>query len=343
MNGGSRKSGVGSRERGATALRRCLLLFASCLPLVVAQAQTSHVTVRVAAETRARGERLTLGDVAEVTGSDQEVVTRLRQVALGYAPGVGVVRELTREQTRLALAAAGFGETAVRLEAPAVTLVKRASQQVDAALIREAVERAALADLQAHGATARLVRLDLPPAVEVPEGKVEARASLGSVRDIYAPFTVSVDLWMEGRVVRRLSATAQVEAYAPVLVAARTLAANTRLRADGFALEVRRLNRPLSAYVLDAGRLRGMAVREPIARGEAITRDLLVAEIVVKPGDQVRVIGESVSAPSALQITVSGEARAAGRVGDRVQVRNLQSGNLLQAVVVDEGVVRVRF
>jgi flagellar basal body P-ring formation protein FlgA len=332
-------SGVRSSGFGSWAGACCVRLAALCALLCAAQGQDVRPTVSVAAEVVARGERLTLGEVAEVKGGGQGVVTRLRQVALGYAPGVGLVRELTREQIALALAAAGFTESSVRLDAPAVTSIRRASQVVDSALLREAVERAALADLQSRGATARLARLDLPPKIEVPAGEVEARASLGSVRDIYAPFTVFVDLWMEGRVVRRFGATAQVEAYAPILVAARPLAAKTRLREEGVRVEVRRLTKPLAAYLRDAKKLGGLAVRAAVAEGEAITQDLLVAEFVVKPGDQVRVVGAS----GKVQIAVSGEARSAGRVGDRVQVKNLQSGNLLQAVVEDEGLVRVRF
>lgn len=318
-------------------------LMAATLAAICPSLADSRPSVKVAAEVVASGERIRLGDLAQVAAEDEEVAARLRQVALGYAPGVGLVRELTREQIVRALAAAGFGESSVLLDAPSVVLVKRAAQQVDPAIVREAVERAALADLQASGATARLVRLDLPPTVEVPAGRLEARASIGHVRDLYAPFTVFVDLWMEGRVVRRLSVTAQVEAYAPVLVAARSLAAGTRLRADAVTVEVRRIARPPVIYLRDAGRLRGLAVREAVARGDAITTDLVIAEYVVKPGDQVRVLAESADAPNKVQIVVSGEARTAGRVGDRVQVRNLQSGNLLQAVVMDEGLVRVRF
>jgi len=85
--------------------------------------------------------------------------------------------------------------------------------------------------------------------------------------------------------------------------------------------------------------LRGVAVRQAIAKGEPLMTDNLVAEMIVKPGDQVRIIGQSGS----LYIEVKGEARSAGRVGDRIQVRNTQSGILLQATVEDEGLVRVHF
>ncbi len=295
--------------------------------------------VRVVAETIAQQDRLTLGDLAKVQAETVETVTRLRAVSLGYAPNVGMTREIARERLTLAIAAAGFAEGTVRLEAPAVILIRRAAQVVDSLLIREAIEHATLDVLNASGATARLSRLEFPAQVEAPAGQLEIRASAGQVRDVFSPFTVFVELWQEGRVVKRFNATAQVEAFAPILVAAREIAANTRLRQDSFKAEVKRLERPLNQYVTDPAALRGMAVRRAMARGEAIMTDAINSEIVVRPGDQVRIIGQS----GALQLIVTGEARAAGRIGDRIQVKNSQSGALLQAIVTDEGVVRIRF
>jgi flagella basal body P-ring formation protein FlgA len=124
-----------------------------------------------------------------------------------------------------------------------------------------------------------------------------------------------------------------------VIVAARDLAPDSRVRREDVAIEVRRLERAASFYVRDFAGVRARSVRRAVARGEAITTEALVAEIIIKPGDPVRISGES----GAVQILVAGEARASGRVGDRIQVKNLQSGALLQAVVVDEGLVRVRF
>ncbi len=264
---------------------------------------------------------------------------RLRSVALGYAPNVGAVRELARERVLLAIAAAGFSTSEVVVEAPPVIFIRRAGQAVEASLVRAAVERAAFLKLSSAGDTVRLVRLDLPANIEVPTGAVETRATLGGVRDLFAPFVVAIEILVDGRVVRRLSATAAVEAHAPVAVAAHDLAAGARIREEDVRIEVQRLSRPVGSYVREASKLRGMSVARPVARGEAVTRDVLEAVIVVRPGDAVRVTGES----GKFSIAVAGEARGAGRVGDRIQVKNIQSGTLIQAIVVDEGLVSVRF
>lgn len=305
-------------------------------------------TVKVSSEALARGDRLALDDVAEVVchagageaaEGEREACARLRGVSLGYAPRVGAVREIRREQFERALAAAGFTSRAVRLEVPDVARVRRASQEVPAEVLREAVERAALAELKGAGASARLVKIELPERLEVASGAVEVRASLNGVRDPFAPFFVSVEILVDGRTARRLSVAAQVEAFAPVVVAARDIAAGERLRPGDLTVETRRLERALSLYVKDAEAARGSSARRTLARGEALTRDALAAEIVVRPGDRLRVVGAS----GRLRVTVEGEARASGRVGDRITVKNVESGVMLQAVVVDEGTVRVGF
>ena len=317
----------------------CLSLLLHAFAFVRPAKPQTQPVVQVAAESLAQQDRLVLGDVAEVQASEAEVVARLRAVALGFAPNVGTVREITRERIVLAISAAGFVEGTVQLASPLVVLVRRAAQFIDPALVREEIERVTLTELNASGATARLLRLDLPTPIEAPSGQVEIRSTMSNARDVFSPFTVFVELRQEGRTVKRFNATAQVEAHAPVLVAAREIAANTRLRPEHFKREIKRLERPLSNYVTEAERLRGMALRRDLARGDAIMTEAVSAEIVVHPGDQVRIIGQS----GPLQIMVTGEARAAGRIGDRIQVKNLQSGTLLQALVVDEGIVRIRF
>jgi flagella basal body P-ring formation protein FlgA len=44
-----------------------------------------------------------------------------------------------------------------------------------------------------------------------------------------------------------------------------------------------------------------------------------------------------------MQIAIIGEARANGRIGDRIAVKNTQSGVILQATVIDEHTVKLNF
>lgn len=328
-----------SQSRRSISLGTALLVALAIFAVASAEARAAEARVMVAAETVAKSDRLTLGHIAQIDSDDEQVSELLRKIELGYAPDVGAIRELTLESIAQAIKATGLLLGRVRVEGPSVVLVRRASQIVDPSSVREAVERVVLSELKATGAAARLVRLDLPSLIEVPAGATEVRASTGTGRNLFVPFTVSIEIWAEGRLLRRLNATAQVEAFASVLVVSRDLPRGVRVREEDVRVEPRRLNQPLSYYLRDAKALRGVAVRRALARGEALMTDNLIAEMIVKPGDSVRIIGQSGS----LYIEVKGEARSAGRVGDRIQVRNTQSGILLQATVEDEGLVRVHF
>lgn len=305
----------------------------------MAQAGASEAIVTIATEITAKSERMTLGDVAEIVSADAQMKARLGAIELGYAPDVGAVRQVTLDKIILAINTVGFPPNSVQVQGAPVVIVRRATQTIDPAVVREAVERAVLNDPRVLGVAARIARLDLPATIEVPAGATEVRASIGGGRDLFSPFTASIEIWGDGRALRRLNVTAQAEAFAPVLVLTRDLTAGARVRETDVIVEMRRLNRAASAYVRDVKALRGVALKRTLARGEPLTTDVMIAEITVRAGDPVRIIGES----GLVYVEVKGEARSAGRIGDRIQVKNVQSGILLQAVVEDEGIVRVRF
>lgn len=310
-------------------------VFLSANVPVLAQARA---VVRVSAETEIAGDRVTLGDMAAIA-ADGDAANRLKAVSLGYAPSVGMTREVRRDQIALAIAAAGFAAADFRLEAPARMIVRRTAQAVASDSLREAIETAVLADFQNENITAQITRIDLPPDVQVAAGKLDVRVNKPAAANFFAPFAVSLEILVNGRIVRRLSANVSIEATAAVLVAADDLAAGEKIAAPDFKTETRRLEKPLSHYLRDPERLRGMVLVKNLAAGQTLTTDATAAGYVVRTGDLVRIVGES----GKTRITVSGEARASGRIGDRIAVKNAASGAILQAVVIDEAMVKVLF
>ncbi len=185
----------------------------------------------------------------------------------------------------------------------------------------------------------RIVRLDLPDKIQVPTGTLEIRVSVSGVRNLFARFSLPVEIRVNNKTSRSFAATLEFEAYAEVFVAAKDLSANTKIGESDVRLEKRRLEKPVANYVRYAENLRGgVLVRDAIS-GSEITTDSFVAGVVIRPGDSVRVEVQSDN----LKIIIKGEARAAGKIGDRIAVKNSQSGAILQAVVIDEGLVKVTF
>ena len=74
----------------------------------------------------------------------------------------------------------------------------------------------------------------------------------------------------------------------------------------------------------------------PLRPGQVLQKRLLAAPVLVKRGEVVVI--EARSGP--IQVTASGEALEPGRQGDVVRVRNVNTGKIIRARVVDTGTVQ---
>jgi flagella basal body P-ring formation protein FlgA len=284
-------------------------------------------------------ESVFIGDIADVSCPDAKIAERLRAVSLGYAPALGAARAIPRSAVVAALRAAGFAEPTISLGGAETTRIRRDAQTIDIEKIHQSVAVAMLAKLgDAADITLEIMPLEDIEPVPAPLGTPDIRVAVTGVAGVSGTFPCVVEIRIDGRVVRRLSLQAKVNAYADVFALSRTVAAGERIReSDGSFLRMR-LSQPISRYVTLGRFPKSVAARRTLPAREPILRDALVSQPVVKPGDLVKIIGRS----DAVVVEVGGEARGTGRIGDRIQVRNKQSGVLLTALVEDEGVVSVK-
>jgi len=311
-----------------------VVFFTGALP-VLAQ---SKPVISVRAESTVEKERITLGDISEITGGVE--VVRLSALSLGYAPNTGASREITRGQIVMALSAAGFPEADVTLNSPIKATIRRAGQTVSNEQVREAVEKAVFSALAVDKIEARITRLDIPENIRIPAGKLEVRANFSNnIRNPFARFSLPMEIRVDDRLIRTFAAGVEIESFADVLVAAKDMPVNTRITEADVKFERKRLVRPLASYLLDTARLRGAVLIRNIAAGTEITSDTFAAGVVVKYGDTLSLQAVSGS----IKLIIVAEARGSGKIGDRIAVKNLQSGAILQAVVTDEGHARVAF
>ncbi len=292
--------------------------------------------IRIKAETTVESDLVHLGNIAQIQG-ETEKIERLKTVSLGYAPNVGLLREISRRQILLSLSAAGFTENEIVLDSPEKILIRRAGQTISQDQFHVVIENFLTNKFASDQIAARILRLDLPADLLVPKGTVEIRPNFSSVQNFFQPFSVPVEIRVDGKVFRRLSATIEVEAFADVLVAVKDLPVNLKIAESDVRLENRRVTKPITNYLRENDLLRGLMIIKPISGGTEITSDSFAASVVVKNGDTVRIEAES----GRIKIVISGEARSSGKIGDRIAVKNLQSGSILQATVVAEGLVKV--
>lgn len=315
---------------------RTLLLTFLLLAVAAIASASSRAVVSVNAATVVEGDQIRLSDIARISG-DAALSERLKNLSLGYAPAIGVEREIQRPYLAMAIAAAGVAEEAYALEMPARVVVRRAGQSIAAGVVREAVTDAVMQRFSDPSVEVEIASIDFRETAEVPLGAVELKASVGAVRNFFSPFVVIVEARVGGRLIKTFPATVKVNASAEVLVAANDLDANTKLTAGAAKLQKIAIDQPIANYLRRPEILASSQLTRPLAAGQPLTRDVVSAAYVIKTGDTVRIEGRS----GRVTIVLVGEARANGRLGDRIMVKNKQSGTTMQGVVTAEGVVQV--
>lgn len=294
------------------------------------------LTLRVHPDSSVEGPVVRLADIAELSG-DTAAVKRAGNISLGFSPLVGSSREIRRDSIRSAMLAASFSENQFSFTAAEISIVRRAGQEVSSERVQELVRSEIASRISTTVVRWEVTRFDLTGSLMVPKGEIDIRADFASVRNLFQKFTVPVKLSVDGKLFRIVTATLELRAFGTVVVASRDIAMNDKLVPADLEKKEIYLSRATTDYIWNDARLRGAMATKNIKKGDPISGDSIAAAVVVKVGDTVRIEAHSGN----IKIAITGEARSAGRIGDRIAVKNLESGKVLQAIVVDEGLVRI--
>ncbi|MEF7615605.1 flagellar basal body P-ring formation chaperone FlgA [Aquincola sp. MAHUQ-54] len=121
---------------------------------------------------------------------------------------------------------------------------------------------------------------------------------------------------------------------ADVVVAATSVPSGKPLAAADLTLDRRDVS-SLADPLSDIDEASGQAPLRPLRAGQVLQKRLLTAPVLVKRGDSVLIDARR----GPVQVTASGEALEPGKRDEVVRVRNVNTGKVIRARIVDAGVV----
>lgn len=136
-----------------------------------------------------------------------------------------------------------------------------------------------------------------------------------------------------------LSARVDIQLWLPVQTARHHMAKEHTVTLSDLQpveMDVSRLRRAFTPLASD---LVGRLTQRTIRQGHIMQASQLANPPVINKGDTVLI---RASQPG-FAVSMRGEALASGGIGDSIRVKNISSGRLIQAVVVETGVVETRF
>jgi len=128
-----------------------------------------------------------------------------------------------------------------------------------------------------------------------------------------------------------------VEVEAPVLVLKRALTRQASVTAADVELQTRRLPGIAAGFIGELDQLDGRHLKRNLAAGTTLTADVLVADVLVRRGQQVTLLAAS----GPFEIRAQGQALSEGAANERIRVQNMTSRKIVEGVVENASTVRV--
>lgn len=130
---------------------------------------------------------------------------------------------------------------------------------------------------------------------------------------------------------------AQVDLFRPVAVASHNLSRGTVLSQADLEMALRNTSHLRQGFVDKPENALGMELRRPLKQGEPLRAGVLIEPLVVKRGDEVRLLALS----GAIRVSAQGTAMGSGRIGEQIRVKNNNSSRVVKGEVIGVGQVKI--
>ncbi|WP_262410537.1 flagellar basal body P-ring formation chaperone FlgA [Aquipseudomonas alcaligenes] len=137
----------------------------------------------------------------------------------------------------------------------------------------------------------------------------------------------------------QLTVYSQATVFLPAVHASGILERGQTISAADLKLQPLNIAKAPRGFFTRPDQVAGMSAKRRIRAGQLLSPNLLSSALLVKRGQRVTIRASQ----DGIQASASGEALSNGQLGDVIRVRNLGSEKVIDAKVIEEGVVSSTF
>ena len=209
----------------------------------------------------------------------------------------------------------------------------RASTTESLDSVRTVAEQALRQQYAMPGSRIEVTAGSLDPRLQLAECQQPLRALVTSNARLASRMTVPVECPQDGGWTVRVPL--QVQLFRSVLVTSQPLLRGDGVSAADVHVEERDINRLGYGYIENLEQVAGRSLARAAARGSVLSPGMLGGRHIVRAGDHVEVVARL----DGIEVRADGVALGSGDNGARLQVRNVNSGKVVDAMVSAPGVV----
>lgn len=300
---------------------------------------TPLTTIRIRDRVEIDGDDILLGQIAEIQGSDPQLIRDLENILIGKAPLPGKSRQYDQSHLKMRLKQYHVNLSTVTLEAPELVEVSRSCIKIEKQKIEEIVSGFLLQNIPRENKNIRIKEIQVPEEVILSKGQVSYKVTAADNQPLKGKCSIAVEFSVNGSDQKRIWAIATIEALGPVVVTRKPLGRYKPIEEDDIELKTMDLSDLPDDVITDPEVILGKRTTRAIAAQVPLRADTVELPPLVKRGDLVVIIAES----RGLKITTRGQVKKKGRLGEQIPVVNLDSNKVIYARVLDANTVKVDF
>jgi len=301
--------------------------------------EIDHVDITLFKHVEIEQEKIFLGNIAKIEGTNSILIRQLRNIFIGRSPLPGKSRRIDGNYINIRLKQNDIDFSRVRIRGPREIVVLRGFRIVT----KEQIEKFVL-DYIPHLTSSESDQVNIKNVIVrgdvlLPKGEFDYSIVPPKHKDFLGNVPLSVSFYVNGNYQKRVYVTVDVELIIDVVVARRPLRKHHKLtdidiktvRMDFADLPSNCITKPEDAV--------GKKLKRAVYTDTVLRSDLIELPPTVSRNDVVLMIAESDN----FKITAFGESKEKGYTGDRIKVVNLDSKKTVYARIIDSNSVKVEF
>ena len=278
-----------------------------------------------------------LGHIAEIKGTNADLVAKLKSLTIMPAPSLGQDSVLSMETVRETLLRRTWGRQVLLNGAPR-TEISRACLHISAQKL-ELIGREYIENHMPWGqGRAKIINV-LADEVIVPEADISFKVTPQPNEDFLGDVSLLITISDNERTLKQTWWRGEVVVPTEIVVAKRFLKRGHILSKNDVATRPGALDDRIGSAAMNIASVIGKKIKKDFRPGQAIKTDYLVESPAVRKGDVVTVVAES----KLLRVTIQGLARENGCPGDSIRVMNLASKKEIIGQVEGPSLIKVAY
>ncbi len=277
-----------------------------------------------------------LADIADIS-SAPEKTSSLERLPIGRSPAPGSTIELNSTAIITSLQrlhnlddVSWKGSKTISVQRTGIPITRELLEHIIADFLQQNIDKLPQAEI-------RFTSVRVPRDMILPHGDLSWQVT-PSRPQIIGSSSFSIVLKIDGKTTKNITVRGKLEAMTKVAVAAVPLRRGDIIAPHQVTLVKKDLNRLTQPYFSEQ-QLVGLQVKQTINKGKVIEKRHVRPAPVIKKGDLVKIFATK----GTMQISTTGIARTEGRIGERIQVKNINSAKMVYCRIDGPGQVSVEF